>query len=228
MKLKKYNQYFLTGDWHTHSIFSDGKNTLEEIIETSISLGLKLIAITDHVDKETNWIDEYVREMNKVKKKYNEIIILAGLEAKVIDMKGNIDAKDDFYTKVDIVLAAFHRIPTNNGFIPKKEIIIQKRKVLENWYKGMLALLENPNIDIIAHPMNLLLQNNIRVPYKIKEKIVKKAEVYQKAFEINLLYKVPDSEFVNLLKKHSVPIVIGSDAHNINELKKIHQPRFQR
>ena len=38
-------------DWHIHSTFSDGKQSVDELIMNAEKIGLESIAITDHFDK---------------------------------------------------------------------------------------------------------------------------------------------------------------------------------
>lgn len=221
MNLEKYKKFFLNGDWHTHSTFSDGENTPEEIVKTAISLKLGLIAITDHVNKKTNWLDDFKIEIDRLKNKYHDkIVILSGFEAKAINLQGDIDARLEFYEKVDIILGAIHRIPTKNGFIPQEEISSRKDEAFRNWRKTMISLINNPNADIIAHPTNLLLKHDIIIPTTTKKEIAELAKQKNKIFEINVKYQVPDKDFFDLLKENDVPLVIGTDAHNIEELKK--------
>lgn len=221
MILNKYKKYFLNGDWHTHSTFSDGKNTPEEMVKAAISINLELIAITDHVNRKTDWLDGFSEEINRLKNKYkNQILILSGIEAKAIDLKGNIDAQVEFFDKVDIVLGAIHRIPTTEDFMPKEQISKRKDEALTHWNQTILALLKNPNVDIIAHPTNLLSLYQITVPLTMKKEIIGLAKGKDKAFESNIKYQVPDKEFIELLKENNVSIVKGSDAHSIEELKK--------
>ena len=37
--------------------------------------------------------------------------IYSGIEAKAVDLEGNIDAREEFFHKVDLVLGSLHRIP---------------------------------------------------------------------------------------------------------------------
>lgn len=224
--MKNWGRYHtLRGDWHIHSTFSDGRNEPEEIIEAAISLGLELVAITDHVNRESDWLDDFVMEIDRLKSKYDDKIkILSGIEAKVIDLDGNIDAREEFFKKVDIVLGAFHRIPDSNGFIPRGRIPIERDRVLNFWYKAFLSLLEkNNHVDIIAHPTNILKINGIEVPLWMKRGITKVGRRSGKIFEFNLKYKVPDDEFIRMLREEDIPMSIGSDAHSVEELKKIHR-----
>ena len=224
MKLEGYKKYFLKGDWHTHSTFSDGDNTPEEMVKTAIDLDLKLIAITEHVNRKTDWLDDFCEEIRRLKKKYEgKIKVLSGIEAKVIDLRGNIDARAKFFDNVDIVLTAFHRIPTSHGFIPREQISKKKLEVLEHWHKAMLNVLKNTNVDIIAHPTNLLKIHDIAILYLVKKEIAESANKNKKIFEINIKHDVPDKEFIGLLEENNVPMIRGSDAHHIQELKEYHE-----
>ncbi len=79
----------IKGNFHTHSVFSDGKNTIEEIIETAINKGFLSIGISDHSYTEfddcfcmkKDDFDSYIAKMNEVKVKYGDKIdILTGME----------------------------------------------------------------------------------------------------------------------------------------------------
>ena len=55
-------------DTHLHSKFSDGKNSIEEMVLTAIKLGLEEVAFTDHVRRDTKWLDKYAAEIKRVQK----------------------------------------------------------------------------------------------------------------------------------------------------------------
>jgi len=210
-------------DIHLHSNFSDGKNSIEEMTKMAIKLGLKQIAFPEHVRRDTKWLDQYVAEIERIKKKYPQIKILSGIEAKVIDLEGNIDAKKEFFKKVDLVFGAFHRIPKGKEeYLTREEIFSNKKRAFKLWYQAMMKLLENKNVKIIAHPTAILKKYKIRVPTFAKEKIAQKAKQYRKIFEINKKYKVPDKVFLKILKRNKIKFVYGSDSHSTKELKKYH------
>lgn len=209
-------------DIHLHSDFSDGENTPEEIIITAIKLGFEVIAFTEHVRKETTWLDDFTREIERLKDTYKDNIkILSGIEAKVIDLNGNIDAKPSFFDKVDVVLAAFHKIPTNKGFIPTDQISKRRDEALHYWYRAMLAVLENPNVDIIAHPTHLLRVHKINVPKDMMIEIARKSKNYKKKFEKNLKHNLPNEQFLQILNEYDVEIVNGSDSHSVEEFERL-------
>ena len=204
-----------------YSNFSDGKNSIEEMTKMAIRLGYKQIAFTDHVRISTIWIDKYIKEIKRIRKKYPEIKIYSGIEAKAINLQGKVDSKKSFFKKVDFVLAAFHRIPKGNRiYLLNEEIIKNKKIALNLWYEAMMKVLENKNVDIIAHPTAILKRYKIKLPKWMKEKIAKKAKKENKIFEISQKHKVPNKEFIKILKKQNVKFICGSDSHSIRELKK--------
>lgn len=207
-------------DMHLHSNFSDGKNTIEEMAGAAVELGYEQIAFTDHVRRTTGWLDEYVAEINRVREKYPSIKIYSGIEAKILDRCGNIDAQEDFFKKVDIVLAAFHRIPKGEGdFLSKEEILCDKELALNLWYQAFMEVLENKNVHIIAHPTAILNKYNIDFPLKMKRDIACRAGRSGKFFEVNTRYRVPDDRFFTLLRDEGVYFSFGSDSHTIRELQ---------
>ena len=207
-------------DLHLHSNFSDGKNSPEEMVVAAISKGLDAVAITDHVRRSTDWLDEYVEDINVLREKYrNKIKVLSGIEAKILDLVGNVDAEVEFFHKVDIVLAAFHGIPTNRGFLDEGEILENKNEALMKWNEALMAVLSHPYVTIIAHPTKILRDFGIELPKEMKVAIAGKAKEYGKIFEINIRYSVPDEEFLAILADNGVRMVIGSDSHSVEELQ---------
>ncbi len=210
----------LESDLHVHSNFSDGFNTPEEIIRRAIAKGYKCIAVVDHVRRTTDWLDKFALEMARLKKVYSgEIGLFSGIEAKVINLEGDVDARPEFFAKVDLVLSAFHRIPKGQDeFLKDDEIINDKDKALELWLKAKMRLLENPHVRIVAHPTAILTRHNVSIPHEVKNAVAQKAALYGKVFEVNLKYKVPDPEFIQLLQNHNVRLSVGTDSHGIEEM----------
>jgi putative hydrolase len=102
------------GDYHTHSRYSDGRQSLEDIVNAAIEKGLREIAITDHgplaavigVKGETKYrkIRREIENLN-VKDKIN---VLLGAEANIRDLKGNLDINPDIIEDLDILIAGLH------------------------------------------------------------------------------------------------------------------------
>ena len=79
----------IKSNYHTHTVFSDGKNTPEEMIEAAINLGFEKLGFSDHAytDFYGGWsvpkdrLEEYVTTLRRLQEKYaDRIKIYVGLE----------------------------------------------------------------------------------------------------------------------------------------------------
>ena len=117
-------------DLHMHTTYSDGKNTIEEMVQTAIEIGLKKIAITDHIWRNSNWFNYYYNEIIDLRKKYLQIKIMIGFEAKALSTNGEIDAIDYMCKNADIRIGAIHRIPKSRElgkFLKRDEVLSNKK-----------------------------------------------------------------------------------------------------
>lgn len=213
-------QYAENSDMHLHSTFSDGRGTPEEMVRRAIMKGRAAIAIVDHVRRSTDWLDGFAVEMARLKHIYARTIkVYSGIEAKVISLEGDIDARPEFYPLVDIVLGAFHRIPKGQDqYFGDGDIAQAKDRALDCWFRGMMALLENAHVHIVAHPGAILKRKGISLPDDMGDAIARKAVEQGKVFEVNSKYQVPDEAFLKLLKLNGVKLTYGSDSHSVDEM----------
>lgn len=207
-------------DYHIHSSFSDGLDSPEEIVLAAINLGYVAICITDHIRREEcEWIDTFIEELRRLRNKFqNEIKIYYALESKVIDSEGDIDILPVWSDRVDFVYAAFHQIPDSKGVMSSEEIKRFPEKAIALWRNAMLKVLENPIVDIIAHPGALLKEYQIHIPHDDMKIIASKAGLCNKIFEINAKHMVPDNDFLKILDSFGVKFSYGSDSHSVSEL----------
>lgn len=216
-------------DFHLHSNYSDGLSSIEEMTEVATKNKFTEIAFTDHVRRSTNWLKKYVRTIDIVRKKYPNIKVLSGIEAKAISLNGDIDANTEFFDIIDIVLGSIHRIPKGEDeYLLSTEILSNKKRALNLWYESMLKLIENKYVSVIAHPTLILKRFDISLPTEYKIKIAKNAEKYRKIFEVNLKYNVPDNEFLEILNKNNVELINGSDSHSVDDFIKINNLKNDR
>ena len=75
----------ILADYHTHTIYSHGKGTIEENVKVAISKGIKTIGISDHGYKHMTYgvkvrdIAKMREEIDKLNEKYSEINILISM-----------------------------------------------------------------------------------------------------------------------------------------------------
>ena len=105
----------LYGDYHTHTIYSHGKGTIEENVQVAISRGIKEIAITDHGLKHVVFglrpkkVKKMQEEITILREKYPEIKILAGVEANINGLGGTVDLTEQNIGWFDIIVAGYHK-----------------------------------------------------------------------------------------------------------------------
>lgn len=151
-------------DLHTHTIFSDGKNTPEKMILSAISCGMKKIGISDHsytafdqsycIKKEK--LAEYRETLSDLKKKYSDRIeVLVGIE-------------QDYYSEeptdgYDYVIGSVHYFRLGGEYIAVDEspdVLTAAAKryfdgdimgLVEDYYATVSDVVGRTNADIIGH-----------------------------------------------------------------------------
>ena len=226
-KFKRFNNLKpedINFDFHIHTNQTDGLSSPEEIVEKAISLKLKAIAFTEHVNKNSGWFDNFKKRIDALKKNKN-IRIFLGIEAKANDFNGRLDATPDMVTKSDIVIGVVHRYPDGKGgLIPLNKIKnLGQDKAAETEFRLALGLLENKNIDILGHPFGVYSKFFKKFQQSYIEKLISESLICNTAIEINTYYVsllglLERKKFFALLKKINPYISIGSNAHHRDEI----------
>ncbi len=116
-----------SSNYHSHSIFCDGRSSMEEFVRFAISANLRKFGFSSHAPLpfHTAWsmnlddFDDYQREFIRLKEKYSsQIELFFGLEADYIE--GCADVYDDFYTNntFDYLISSIHYLDrtSDNNF----------------------------------------------------------------------------------------------------------------
>jgi len=207
----------IRGDLHVHSKWSEGLNTIEEMALAGKDLGYEYIAISDHAGtlKIAHALDEkrllkQIKEIDKINNEFAKkkigIKILKSAETN-IKPDGSIDIKDEVLAKLDIVLAGVH----DHFTMPKEKMTERIIKAMKNHY-----------VNVIVHPTGRVIFQ--REPYQLDlEKIMKAAKELGVALEINSYMDRLDLRDTDIRKAvdMEVKMVIGTDAHNKNQLNLI-------
>ena len=112
----------LRGTFHNHTVASDGRNTLEEMAEAAIELGLQYLGIADHSKSsfQANGLDEerlraQIAEIRALNRRFREegtkFRLLAGSEVDILK-DGSLDFDDGLLGELDYVVASVHNAMT--------------------------------------------------------------------------------------------------------------------
>lgn len=214
----------LTSDLHLHTTFTDGRSTVEEMLQAAAECGLQAVAFTEHVRRGCDWYPRLEAELETARARFPDIEILAGIEAKAFDRAGGLDADPELAAHVDIVLGAFHSYPDGQGGT-LREAAIRGEEAAWIEAEATLALLENPLVDVIAHPGAMTRRFFGSFPHDLVRQIVRKAARLGKAVELNGEYCGTD-ELAWLLRcsaQENAWVTLGSNAHHTSEVGRIVQ-----
>lgn len=208
-------------DYHMHTQFSDGIGSIQEYLQSAENRGLTSFAITDHVWKTSYWLDDYFNEIDSVRES-SSIKIFSGVEAKQININGEIDLDSKYISKLDLVLGAVHALPTDTDYLFIDPNKLSPIEILEVETESIISLIRNKQVKIIAHPF-IMYQKYVDspVPYEAIEKVVNCAVKNNVAIELNGKYSLPGIDFLKLALKSGAKLSFGSDAHKPSDIGKI-------
>lgn len=103
----------LREDHHIHSTFSDGKGTLQTNLDAGLAADMHTLGFVDHVRVDTTWLPDYIDAVRAISRR-SPITITCGVEVKILDTTGAIDAPDDARL-VDRLVIADHQMPLQDG-----------------------------------------------------------------------------------------------------------------
>jgi len=206
-------------NFHIHTDWTDGTSTSEQIIKKAIELKLKEIAFTEHVNKKSDWFDDFLENIETLKNN-KKIKIFLGIETKALDFKGTLDATPNMIDKSDIVVGVVHRYPVGeNGLMTFEEIkTLSQNKIAETEFNLAMGLLKNKTVDVLGHPFGIYSKFYDKLPDNYFKQLLIESKKYGKAIEINTKYIIDNDLFFKLFKQINPSVSIGSDAHNKNEL----------
>ena len=201
----------IRGDLQMHTTASDGRNSIEEMGEAAKALGYEYIALTDHSKAVTvaNGLDEK-RTLEQIKKiraaqdRVPGIHLLAGSEVDILK-NGKLDLDDEVLAQLDVVVTSVHSYMN-----------MEKSEMTDR----LLAALENPYTQILAHPTGRLVLRREPFDYDM-EKILDAAKKHGVAVECNAYPDRLDLKDVHLrmAKDRGVKIVISTDSHTAANLQ---------
>ena len=226
-------------NFHTHTLFSDGKNSAEEMVLSAINKGFHTLGFSEHsascvqdvFGMKPENAARYVAEINALKVKYaNKINILCGIEL------------DSFGAKCDgaeYVIGSEHYLEKNgnyysidmspDGFQNLLNAYNSVYDMLVSYFESIPEMARNLKPDIIGH-FDLIAKFNSGNKYfnefspeylNLAEKALSETKRYCNLFEINTgaisrgyrSIPYPNPEILKLFKKHNVDVIVSSDTH---------------
>jgi DNA polymerase (family 10) len=211
----------LRGDLHTHTVWSDGKSTSEEMVEEAAHLGYEYIALTDHSPSERvahgldrDRLEKKIEEIERLRSKRGRLKphVLIGAEVDIL-ANGKLDYPDEILARLDIVVAAIH-----SNFRQTREQITGR----------LVDAANHPYVDVLAHPTSRLLGSREPLEFDL-DRVVEVARGKRVALEVNgSLYRLDLNDVMaRAAQDGGALLAIGSDAHSTAQLEQIRYGVFQ-
>jgi DNA polymerase (family 10) len=202
----------LRGTFHNHTTASDGRNSLEEMAEAAIELGLEYLGIADHskASFQANGLypDRLLRQVAEIKKLNQQwngsFRLLAGSEVDILK-DGSLDFENSILEQLDYVVASVH----NSFTLPEKEMTAR-----------IIRAMENPHVTMLGHLTGRLLLR--REAYAVNiDKIIDCAAETGTIIELNCNPRRLDMDWRhwNKAREKGVKCAINPDAHRLEQLQ---------
>jgi DNA polymerase (family 10) len=202
----------IQGMVHCHTMYSDGKHSIEQMVHAAQLMGMKFITITDHsptafyaggvkIDQlQRQWEEiERVQEQTKIK-------ILKGTESDIL-ADGSLDYPDWILEQFDVIVASIHsRYKMDEDRMTQRLIIAMRQPVFKIW----------------GHALGRLIQR--RPPFDCRvEEILDVIAESRAAVEINGdPYRLDmEPRWLREARKRKIKFVISVDAHSTGALNNV-------
>ncbi|WLV23736.1 DNA polymerase/3'-5' exonuclease PolX [Aciduricibacillus chroicocephali] len=201
----------IRGDLHMHTTWSDGALSLAEMVDEVRRHGYEYMAITDHSKylKVANGLNEdrllkQREEIVRLNALHNDFHIFQGVEMDILP-DATLDFSEDFLKELDWTIGAIH-----SSFSQSEEEIM----------KRLFAAMDNPLVNLIAHPTGRLIGKRPGYPVDM-EGLIEHAAKTNTALEINANPNRLDlaAEWAQKAQDAGVYISINTDAHNSGMLE---------
>jgi DNA polymerase (family 10) len=196
----------LRGTFHNHTTASDGHNTLEEMAEEAIDLGLQYLGIADHSKSsfQANGLDEIrlleqVARIKELNAGWEHFRLFSGTEVDILK-DGSLDFDDTILSQLDYCVASVHSAFTLGE---------------EEMTRRICRAMENEHVTMLGHVTGRLLLR--RDEYKVNHaKIIDCAVETRTIIELNCSPKRMDMDWRWWRKARDKGVLcsINPDAHS--------------
>ncbi|WP_437689134.1 PHP domain-containing protein [Sorangium sp. So ce176] len=204
----------IQGMVHCHTVYSDGKNTIEEMALEAEAMGMKYITITDHspaahyaggvgLDRLKQQWDEIARVQERVSVK-----LLRGTESDILE-SGSLDYPDAILEQFDVIIASIHsRMKMDADQMTRRLVNAMKQPVFKIWGHalGRLILRREPFACHVEEVLDAVAESRAAV------------EVNGDPYRLDM-----QPRWIKEARKRGIRFVISTDAHSTNAL---HNLRF--
>jgi DNA polymerase (family 10) len=201
----------IRGDLQMHTVYSDGRQALPDMVRACAERGYEYVAITDHTQAVRvaggmgrAGFRKQAREIERVQTMLATPVILKGAEVDILE-DGTLDLDEATLAELDLVVVSVH-----------SKFNLTRAQMT----RRIVRALKHPRVHVLGHPTGRLLGR--REPYAVDmAEVIKAARDYGVLLEINAQPERLDLNdlHIAMARQAGVPLVISTDAHRTDELR---------
>lgn len=201
----------IRGDLQVHTTDSDGRDSLDAMVDAALALGYEYLAVTDHTPAvrvaggmDRHGFKRQMRRIGRLNALLEGLTILTGAEVD-IDADGNLDLDDATLAELDVVIVSLH---SKLNLSPEQQT------------RRLVKAVSHPAVDILGHPTARLIGSRQGAAFD-HEKVFRAAAEHGVMLEVNAQPERLDLDDVGCraATAHGLTLVINTDAHAASELQ---------
>ena len=197
-------------DLHIHTTFSDGRSSIQEVINAGRLKGIKILAITDHYNEFFNFPRGLARnQFASYLTTLEGIGVIKGIETDIFE-DGSLSISKNTAKALDLVIGGLHQLH-EVAFWYDTMPILNPKAFAEDMRLTLIKAMETGLLDIIAHvtwlPETIRPQTDSVITKEWIKSVVRAACDNHVAIELSGAWKVPDEEFVRECLRQGVMLV---------------------
>ncbi len=189
----------LKKDYHVHCNYNDHSSqelSIEKVTRYAEEINLNTLAFTEHVRKTSDWIPNYLEEIDRIVSSGTKMTIISGFEAKILK-DGTVDFPSEY--EGYFLIASFH-----TNFYDKQD-----------WLSALMSAISLPYVKVIGH---LAAEESFELTDNELIELSTLLNENEKTVEINAKYRRPPKKWLRIFKDNKVNFHLGSDAHSLTEV----------
>ena len=198
----------LCGDLHVHSNWSDGRDSIEDMVGTLAGKGYQYMALTDHsagLGVANGLSMERLRQQRTVLDTVQQGCSIKLFHGSEVDIRadGSLDYPDDMLSELDVVIASVHSAMGQSS---------------EKMTARIISAMRNPYVTAIGHPTCRLVGSRDAVEVDM-EALLEAAVETGTALEVNASPWRLDLKDTHITRARElgVPLIINTDSHATEE-----------
>ncbi len=210
---------------HIHTKYSDGKNSIEEIVKSALNANLEYIAITDHFsnswksniiptlnnrEKIENYLEEIEIINNQLRENKQKLVVLKGIE---IDLSSSHNYISSLIKPNDFDLILFE-------YLESPEAISFSKNIITNW-KVSYNETQIPILGLAHFDPSFFIFNDMEVLFSF---IAEFNIFLEFNSSYSQYYSTKYTQFFQKIKERMIAVSIGCDSHTLSNVGDIEDP----